>query len=147
MSTHIVCVCIHPNSPRGFSGGSVVKKLPAMQETRVRSLGQEDPLEKGMATHSGILAWRIPWTEKPGGLQSMGSQSQTRLKQLGSNSKLTKLYPLNMCSFQYVNYVNKAALNMKGNILNKKQKYYSSVREQVSGCLAYTWKEVVTTEG
>ena len=45
-----------------------------MQETRVRSLGQEDPLEKGMATHSSILAWRIPWTEKPGGLQSVGSQ-------------------------------------------------------------------------
>jgi len=45
-----------------------------MQETEVRSLGQEDPLEKGMATHSRILAWRIPWTEEPGGLQPMGSQ-------------------------------------------------------------------------
>ena len=51
-----------------------VKKLPAMQETGVQSLGQEDPLEKAMATHSSILAWRIPWTEEPGGLQSMGSQ-------------------------------------------------------------------------
>ena len=51
-----------------------VKKLPAMQETGVQSLGQEDPLEKEMATHSGILAWRIPWTEEPKGLQSMGSQ-------------------------------------------------------------------------
>jgi len=50
----------------------VVKNLPAMQDTRVRSLGQEDPLEKEMATHSIILAWRIPWTEEPGGLQSMG---------------------------------------------------------------------------
>jgi len=58
----------------GFPGGSVVKKLPAMQETQVQSLGQEDPLEKEMATHSRILAWRIPWTEEPGGLQSMGSQ-------------------------------------------------------------------------
>ena len=48
--------------------------LPAMQETRVRSLGQEDPLEKKLATHSSILAWRIPWTEKPGRLQSTGSQ-------------------------------------------------------------------------
>ena len=48
-----------------------------MQETQVRSLGWEDPLEKGMATHSSILAWRIPWTEEPGGLLSMGSQSQT----------------------------------------------------------------------
>ena len=54
-----------------------VKNLPAMQETQVRSLGWEDPLEKGMATHSSIHAWRIPWTEEPGGLQSMGSQSQT----------------------------------------------------------------------
>ena len=52
----------------------LVKNLPAMQETQVQSLGWEDPLEKGMATHSSILAWRIPWTEEPGGLQSMGSQ-------------------------------------------------------------------------
>ena len=50
-----------------------VKRLPAMQETWVRSLGQEDLLEKEMATHSNILGWRIPWTEEPGGLQSMGS--------------------------------------------------------------------------
>ena len=50
-----------------------VKNLPAMQETQVRSLGQEDPLEKRMATHSNILAWRISWTKEPGGLQSMGS--------------------------------------------------------------------------
>ena len=55
----------------------MVKNLPVMQETQVRSLGWEDPLEKGMATHSGILAWRIPWTGEPGGLQSMASQSQT----------------------------------------------------------------------
>ena len=52
----------------------MVKKLPAIQETWVRSLGQEDPLDKGMATHSSILACRIPWTEEPGGLQPMGSQ-------------------------------------------------------------------------
>ena len=51
-----------------------VKNLPAVQETGVRSLGQEDPLEKGMETHSIILAWEIPWTEDPGGLQSRGSQ-------------------------------------------------------------------------
>ena len=51
----------------------MVKNLPAMQEARVQSLGQDDPLEKEMATHSSILAWRIPWTEEPGGLQSMGS--------------------------------------------------------------------------
>ena len=52
----------------------MVKNLPAMQETQVQSLGQEDPLEKGMITHSRILAWRIPWTEEAGGLQSMGLQ-------------------------------------------------------------------------
>ena len=51
-----------------------VKNLPAVQETGVRSLGQEDPLEKGIETHSIILAWEIPWTEDPGGLQSRGSQ-------------------------------------------------------------------------
>ena len=52
----------------------MVKSLLAMQETQVQSLGQEDPLEKGMATQSCILAWKIPWTEKPGGLWSMGPQ-------------------------------------------------------------------------
>ena len=52
----------------------LVKSLPSMQETRVQSLGQEDPLEKEMAINSNILAWRIPWTEEHGGLQSMGSQ-------------------------------------------------------------------------
>ena len=53
------------------------KKPPAMQETRIQSLGWEGALEKGMATHTSIIAWRIPQTEEPGGLQSMGSQSQT----------------------------------------------------------------------
>ena len=57
----------------------MLKNPPAMQETWVRSLGWEDSLEVGMATHSSILAWRIPWTEEPGGLQSMGSRSQTQL--------------------------------------------------------------------
>ena len=54
-----------------------VKRLPAVQETWVRSLGQEDPLEEGTATHSSVLAWRIPWTQEPCGLQSMGLQSPT----------------------------------------------------------------------
>ena len=57
-----------------FSQTQMVKNLPTLQEIRVQSLGQEDPLEKGMATHSSILTWRIPWTEEPGGLQSMASQ-------------------------------------------------------------------------
>ena len=52
----------------------MIKSLPAIQETQVGSFGWEDPLEKGMATHSSVLAWVIPWTEEPGGLQSMGSQ-------------------------------------------------------------------------
>ena len=58
----------------GFPGSSVIKNPPPKQETRVRSLVQEDPLEKEMGIHSSILAWKIPWTEKSGGLQSTGSQ-------------------------------------------------------------------------
>ena len=57
-----------------FPGGSVVKNLPAVQERWAQSMGQEDPLEKEMATHSSILTWKILWTEEPGELQSMGSQ-------------------------------------------------------------------------
>ena len=66
-----------PGQHPGFPGGSAVKNLPVVQETQETQagfLGQEDPLEDGMATHSSILAWRIPWTEEPGRLQSMGSQ-------------------------------------------------------------------------
>ena len=55
----------------------MIKNLPDMQETQVQSLGGEDPLEKRTATHSSILAWRIPWTEEPGGLQCIGFQSRT----------------------------------------------------------------------
>ena len=60
----------------------MVKNLPVMQETWVRSPGHEDPLKKEMATHSSILAWRIPWTEEPGSLQSMGSQRVDMTEQL-----------------------------------------------------------------
>ena len=60
----------------------IVKNLPAMQETWVQSLDQEDPLEKGMATHSNIFAWRIPWTEEPGGLQSMGHKESDMTERL-----------------------------------------------------------------
>ena len=70
----VMCFCL----PTSFSPTSLVaqlvKNLPAVQETQVRFLGREDALEKEMATHTSILAWEIPWTEKPGGLQSMGSQ-------------------------------------------------------------------------
>ena len=67
----------------------MVKNPPALQETRVPSPGQEDPLEKGMAAHSSIVAWRIPWTEEPGGLQSLGSQLLTteRLTHVNDNRK------------------------------------------------------------
>ena len=66
----------------GFGASLVaqaVKRLSTMQETWVRSLGREDPLEKEMAIHSSSIAWKIPWTEEPGRLQSMGPQSRTRL--------------------------------------------------------------------
>ena len=72
----------------------MVKNLPVMQETRVWSLGQEDPLEKEMATHSSILAWEIPWTEEPGGLQSLGLQkveheSATKQQQQDNLNEMT----------------------------------------------------------
>ena len=66
-----VFLCLTSGLPLWLRG---IKNQPAMQETQVRSLGQEDPLEKGMATHSSILAWRIPWMQEPGGLQSIGLQ-------------------------------------------------------------------------
>ena len=78
----------------------MVKNLPAMQETWVQSLGWEDPLEKGMATHSSILAWTVPWTEASGGLQSMGLQESVMIEILtytdtleafANNRKLTLL--------------------------------------------------------
>ena len=60
--------------PRASLVAQLVKNLPAMRETQVQSLSWEDPLEEGMATHSSLLAWRIPWTEEPGGLQFRGSR-------------------------------------------------------------------------
>ena len=74
--TPLKCLSVHSRLT-GFPGGSKVKNLSAVQETRetwVQSPGQEDPLEEGMATHSSILAWKIPWVEEPGRLQSMESQ-------------------------------------------------------------------------
>ena len=78
---------------------------------QVRSPGQEDPLEKDMAAHSGILAWRIPWTEEPGRLQSMGLQSQTRLKWLSAYACTDRKYRLH-CVIQTAypgQYINKQA--------------------------------------
>ena len=70
--SNIISITLYTH--RDFLVAQTVRNLPAVQETQVQSLGWEDPLEKGMTTHSSILAWRIPWTEEPGGLQSMGSQ-------------------------------------------------------------------------
>ena len=73
----------------------MVKRLPAMQETQVQSLGQEDTLQKEMETHSSTLSWKIPWTEKPGGLQSIGSQDTT--EQLHLHSLAWKADSLPLC--------------------------------------------------
>ena len=76
----------------------LVKNPPAMQETQVPSLGWEDPLEEGMATHSGILAWRIPRMEELGGLQSMGvAKRRTRLRGSAQHSMHVYMYPLTVC--------------------------------------------------
>ena len=83
----------HPKRSVWELGGTLVaqtvKHLPTMQETRVQSLGREDPLEKEMATHSSISAWKIPWTEEPGRLQSMGSQ---RLRHDFSTTEINSLF-------------------------------------------------------
>ena len=76
-------LCFHVSAALSFIIGvgmvaQMIKNLPAVQETWVQPLGQEDPLEEGMATHSGILAWRVPWTEEPGELQCTGSQRVRR---------------------------------------------------------------------
>ena len=70
---HVVALDLNKSS-LGLPGGPAVKNLPAKQKMWLWFLSQEDPLEKEMATHSSILVWKIPWTEEPGGLQSMGSQ-------------------------------------------------------------------------
>ena len=80
-----------------------VKNLPAMQETQGQSLDQEDPLEKGIAIHSSILAWRIPQTEKPGGLQSMGSQ-RVRYDRV-TNATTTEFWSL---AFRNVEHISNA---------------------------------------
>ena len=72
----------------GFLGARPIKSLPAMQETWVPSLGWEDPPEKGITTNSSILAWRIPWTEEPGGLQSMGLEEWGRVCWRGKGDKV-----------------------------------------------------------
>ena len=86
-----------------------VKNLPAIQETGVQSLGQEDPPEKGMATHSSILAWRIPWTEEPGSLQSMGSFSSS-----SSSSFISRRFIFLLASFPYIHHQPSEVLSFFG---------------------------------
>ena len=81
----------------------MVKNSPAMQETQLQSLSWEDPLEKGISTHSSILAWRIPWTEEPGRLQSMGSQKESDMtEQLTLQILLHFLFSLWYSNYAYV---------------------------------------------
>ena len=81
-----------------FSVAQRLKHLPAMRETWVRSLGQEDPLEKEMATHSSIIAWRIPWMEEPGGQQSTGSQRVGHNRETSLSLSVVTLVQLDRCS-------------------------------------------------
>jgi len=77
---------------RGFPLGSMVKNLAAMQETQVQSLGQEDPLEEDMATHFSVIAWRIPWTEEPGRLQSTGLQESWTTEWARMQARIEQIY-------------------------------------------------------
>ena len=79
LGTTFACFLPIPASFGASLVAQMVKNRPAMRETQVQPVGQEDSMEKGVAAHSVIIAWRISWTEEPGGLQSKGSQSQTRL--------------------------------------------------------------------
>ena len=72
--TYLISASVCKTEHTCFTGAAVAKNLPATQETQIQSLGGDDPLEEEMRPHSSILAWKIPWTEEPSGLQSMGSQ-------------------------------------------------------------------------
>ena len=87
--TFYVEIIIDSKEPRASLVAHTVKNLPAIQETQVRYLGWEDPLEKGMATHSSIHVCRIPWTEEPGRLESMGSQELDTIQQLSIHAFTT----------------------------------------------------------
>ena len=92
------CLLGHLHHPQLASlVAQMVENLPSVQETRVQSLGQDDALKKGMATHFSILAWEIPWTEKPGGLQSVGSQRVTH-KWVHTHTTLVCVYVTFVCT-------------------------------------------------
>ena len=99
---------MHRTSQWTSLAAQAVKRLPTMQEIRVHFLGQEDPLEEEMATHSSILAWKIPWTEESGGLQTMVSQSRTRLSDFtctfqSVKEAISSSKPTNEPSFHHIN--------------------------------------------
>ena len=98
-----------------------VKNLPAMQETGVQSLGQEDPLEKGIATHSSVLAWRIPRTEEPGGLQSIGPFSSC-------SSFISRRFIFPLASFPYIHHQPSEILSFFGPISDEFLALQSSPR-------------------
>ena len=105
----------------GFPGSSVIKNLPARQEIQVRSLGGEDPLEEEMVTSSSIPAWRIPWTEEPGGLQSMGLQRfghylATKQQQAGNGRVHTSLCLIFMPNWQNISNLKNLNTNAKGTV-------------------------------
>ena len=90
-----------PHNTWAFLVDQKVKNLPTMWETWVQSLGQEDPLEKGMATHSSILAWRIPWIQEPGRLQSLGSQRVRMTERLTHTHTHTRAHARNTLMVSY----------------------------------------------
>ena len=113
-----------------------VKNPPAIQETQVQSLGREDPLEKEMATHSSILAWRAPWTEKPGGLQSTGSQESDMTKPQTTTGILKDLFLFSIynvcisCWFVFIIQlllINSGAASINEGAIRKKQQPFEGV--------------------
>ena len=123
-----------------------LKRLPGMRETQVQSLGQEDPLEEEMAPHSSTLAWRIPWREEPGRLQSMGSHSRTRLKRLSSSSSRSSLLAA-MYETQ-VQFLGQEDPLEKEMATHSQYSYLedSMVRRPCRGCSPWSVKESDTTE-
>ena len=104
--------------------------MQEMEETRVQSLGWEDPLEEGMATHSSIPAWRIPWTEEPGGLQSTGSQRVAQLKRLSTHTHILMviLFYLNSAHFHILEIILKQISKILSNYLKTFQ--YSNLKHR-----------------
>ena len=116
---------------QGFPGGWDDKESAAVQETQVRFVGQEDPLEEGMATHSTILAWKIPWTEEPGRLQSMGSQ-RVRYDWVTNtwNIHLSSLFTFPICS-KCRTTIELINVEFFGNLCNYKRTSFDDVSQFV----------------